>query len=762
MKKIIFLTLLFVASPGFGANFLVNDIGDEPDTNPGDGVCDTPIGGPPRCSLRAAIEEANALSGLDNIEFSVGLFTLGLSTPLPTITDGVSIDATTLAGYNDGADSVVDAPPLVRIDGSALGGTTADGLRVSGGFFVEIRGLAIFGFPDNGVEAVNTELLVLDANWIGVRHDGAASGNAGSGVYVSNCDRCVIGQDIPAVPDPVVEGIGNLVSNNGEDGVYLQLGNDNVIAGNHIGVDPGGASGYGNARHGIQLVGPNNQIGAYRGLGAEDYLETPNFIEYNGGDGIRVFTGNQRIYTNRIFANDGAGIGLNGGSSRVGYVNPGMRNFIAGNGTHGIHVGNVLDASDSNIIRYNWIYQNDQRGIQLSAGNGNLIRDNQIFDNSNDAVRLDDAGNQLEDNDIGFLDGSLIGNAGNGVVVTAGDNTVDGNRIGGMLDDGIDVVGGVASNITGNRIGASGDGALFGNSGVGIRVRAGAIDTQVTGNIVGDNSDGILLEGASSDVCGNRVGVGSANENIGNAIEGMRVLGGANVIGDEAGGCAGNAIGFNVSDGIQVHGDNNTIRDNRIGGQPFVDLGNGRGGVLLTDGASLNEVSGNVIWNNDDGIRVGAMAGTGNRLENNNFGGNADLAIDLGDDGDTPNDSGDADSGPNNLQNHPVISDIDASGPVLVVAYQVDSTTGASAYPLQVDFYFNRTDSRDGYRIHSDTYDVAPGTTRTVSIDPPFTGGQLLAMTIDADGNTSELSVNQPFFIQPPPDELFKDRFESP
>jgi len=758
----ILFALVLVAAPAFPATFLINNIGDDSDANPGDGVCDTPTGGPPRCSVRAAIEEANALSGLDNIEFSVGLFTLGLATPLPTITEGLSIDATTLAGYNDAATSVVDAPPLVRLDGSSLGGTSADGLRVSGSFFVEIRGLAIFGFPDNGLEATNTELLVLDANWIGVRHDGAAAGNSGSGVYLSNCDRCVVGQDIPNVPDPSIEGIGNLVSANGEDGIYLQLGDDNLIAGNHIGVNPGGGSGYGNGRHGIQLVGPNNQIGAYRGLGAEDYLETPNFIEYNGGDGIRVLSGNQRIYTNRISANTSAGIGLNGSNSRVGYVNPDMRNFITGNGTHGIHVGNVLDVSHSNIIRYNWIYQNQQRGLHLSAGNGNQIRENEIFYNDADAIRVEDEGNVIEFNEIGFLNGTLIGNAANGVAVAAGNNTLDRNRIGGMLDDGIDIISGGGTTIVENFVGASGDGSLFGNTAVGIRVRAAALSTQITDNVIGDNSDGILLEGATSDVCGNLIGLGSSNEDVGNRIEGMRVLGGANLIGDEGAGCAGNLIGFNASDGIQVHGDNNTIRDNRIGGQPFVDLGNGRGGILLTDGASLNNISDNVIWNNDDGIRLGATAGTGNRLESNNFGANTDLAIDLNDDGDTANDPGDVDTGPNNLQNFPVITNIDDSGPGLTVTYRVDSDAGQASYPLQVDFYINNFDRRDGYRVHTDSYNVTPGTSRTISFTPPVDAAFVLAMTIDANGNSSELGEQHPYSIEPPPDELFSDRFEVP
>ena len=739
------------------AAFVVNDIGDASDANPGDGVCDIPVGGPPRCTLRAAIEEANAFAGDDLIQFSIGLFTLKPTTALPTITTPMTIDATTAPGYPVGAGSVLDATPLVRVDGSALSGTTIDGLRVFNVPGATIRGLAIFGFPDNGIEIINSEAVDVDSNWIGVRHDGAAGSNGGAGVYLSDCSRCVIGTDVSYVGGPSIAGRGNLISANGEDGIYLQLGDDNQISGNYIGTQPAGGSAFGNARHGIYMAGGGNQVG----LKINDYT-SPNYIEYNGSDGIRTVAGNQRIYGNQIFANDGNGVSLNGANSELGDTVPGRTNLIGANGGHGVEIGGVHSASDGNLVESNWIYQNLQRGIELVAGNNNTIRINQIVDNDNDAIHLGDEGNTVEINDIGFLNDYMIGNAANGIVVTAGGNTLNTNRIGGMLDDGIDIVSGAGTTIVGNQVGASGDGTRFGNAAVGIRVRAAATGTQITNNIIGDNSDGILLHGASSAICGNRVGLGSSNENIGNRIEGMRVLGGGNTIGNTGGGCAANDIGFNASDGIQVHGDANIIRDNRIGGQPFVDLGNGRGGILLTDGAALNDVSGNLLWNNDDGIRVGGTASNGNRLEDNNFGGNFDLAIDLNDDGATPNDAGDVDSGPNNLQNYPVITSLSGSGGQLQVSYHIDSDIDRSTYPLQADFYFGNSGDGQGYRVHTDTYGLSPGSTRVITFDPPYNAGYLAVMTIDADGNSSELGPGLHFQIQPPVDELFKDRFEGP
>ena len=79
MKK---LTILFglvmalaLALPGgaHAATFTVNSTTDVSDANPGDGVCDDGAG---NCTLRAAIEEANALVGADTITLPAGSYIL--------------------------------------------------------------------------------------------------------------------------------------------------------------------------------------------------------------------------------------------------------------------------------------------------------------------------------------------------------------------------------------------------------------------------------------------------------------------------------------------------------------------------------------------------------------------------------------------------------------------------------------------------------------------------------------------------------------
>src|SRR3954467_14378071 len=53
--------LLLVASPASAATFTVDSSGDQVDASPGNGTCESP------CSLRGAIQTANAAAGADVI-----------------------------------------------------------------------------------------------------------------------------------------------------------------------------------------------------------------------------------------------------------------------------------------------------------------------------------------------------------------------------------------------------------------------------------------------------------------------------------------------------------------------------------------------------------------------------------------------------------------------------------------------------------------------------------------------------------------------
>lgn len=110
--------------------------------------------------------------------------------------------------------------------------------------------------------------------------------------------------------------------------------------------------------------------------------------------------------------------------------------------------------------------------------------------------------------------------------------------------------------------------------------------------------------------------------------------------------------------GIRVlNADDNIIMNNLIGTDPSgtTALPNGGDGVELrtSNGAT---VTGNVIaFNGEDGVLV-VDASIGNTISNNSIFSNAQLGIDLGNDGVTPNDSLDADTGANDLTNFPVLT----------------------------------------------------------------------------------------------------------
>ena len=92
------LLLTTVAVAGVsGATFTVDSTGDQADATPGDGVC----AGSGGCTLRAAIEEANAFAGADVIAFDIpgkGVHKIAPLSPLPQITGAVTIDGYTQPG----------------------------------------------------------------------------------------------------------------------------------------------------------------------------------------------------------------------------------------------------------------------------------------------------------------------------------------------------------------------------------------------------------------------------------------------------------------------------------------------------------------------------------------------------------------------------------------------------------------------------------------------------------------------------------------
>ena len=154
---------MFVA--GAPATFVVNSTRDAGDANAGDGICRT--SGASECTLRAAIQEANANSGADTIQLPAGVYELGI----PTVNDD-------LPGTGD-----FDISSSVTIVGAGAGTDTASTI-IDGGFPLpgadpEARGLDRLFEIHPGNHNVTFKDLTLRE---GFADEGAAIQNWSSGL----------------------------------------------------------------------------------------------------------------------------------------------------------------------------------------------------------------------------------------------------------------------------------------------------------------------------------------------------------------------------------------------------------------------------------------------------------------------------------------------------------------------------------------------------------------------------------------------------
>src|SRR5688572_33136742 len=67
----VFAFLVMPSGSSWAASLVVNSTADAVDANPGDGICATSSG---VCTLRAAIQEANASNGADTITVPAGIY----------------------------------------------------------------------------------------------------------------------------------------------------------------------------------------------------------------------------------------------------------------------------------------------------------------------------------------------------------------------------------------------------------------------------------------------------------------------------------------------------------------------------------------------------------------------------------------------------------------------------------------------------------------------------------------------------------------
>jgi hypothetical protein len=184
-------------------------------TSTGDGghaggvqVCNDGSG---QCTLRAAIQQANAHAGEDKIHFNIlpaGTHTISPASALPTISGALTIDGTTQPGFS----SCTAAARVIELNGTAAGATT-NGLEITGGDSL-IRGLAINRFGGHGIRIQTGGNNDMECNYIGTGPNGTTSlPNGASGVYILDSADNRIGGD--------TAGAQNTIANNAEDGIRV-------------------------------------------------------------------------------------------------------------------------------------------------------------------------------------------------------------------------------------------------------------------------------------------------------------------------------------------------------------------------------------------------------------------------------------------------------------------------------------------------------------------------------------------------------------
>lgn len=322
-------------------------------------------------SLRQAILDANANPGPDTITFNIpgsGVHTIAPSSPLPTISDSVTIDGYTQPGASANT-LAVGSDAVLQIELSGASAKSPAGLNISASNST-IRGLVINRFNFYGIYLQTNGGNVIAGNYIGTDATGTASfpiPNNGSGIFINGPNN-TIGGLLPADRN-LLSGNGNA---NGGTGVYISTINakGNKVIGNYIGTNVSGNGVVYNFNNGVVLTScSNNIIGGT--TPAERNVLTGNQygITVNNGSSNQImgnYIGTRADGTAGI--GNGTGVNLDGASkgNTVGGTTPGSGNVIAWNSGEGIFVSS--DSSNEAILG-NSIHDNTYYpGIDLYSG----------------------------------------------------------------------------------------------------------------------------------------------------------------------------------------------------------------------------------------------------------------------------------------------------------------------------------------------------------------------------------------------------------
>ncbi len=537
---------------------------------------------------------------------------------------------------------------------------------------------------------------VVQGNYVGLNAAGTgAVGNFFAGIYVLGGaqDNLIGGTNA---------GEGNIVSGNFSEGIYIADPgtSSNCVFGNRIGTDAQGVNSVPNGFTGVGIwnTANNNLIGGTN-------VGQGNLISGNDGNGVSIgdtnTTGN--VVQGNLIGTTTNGLGVlfnaangifivNGAwGNLIGGNTPAARNLLSGNNQNGVFFSDP--GTSSNQIFGNYIgvdatgtnaLPNQQSGIAIVSGaSANQIGSpdpatrNIISGNVGDGVFLANTNTSFN-----VIQGNYIGTDTSGVVAISN------------LVEGVAIFDSAQSNQIGGAIAGAGN-VISASQFHGIFIS----DTNTMGNSVQGNDIGVGADGFT---------------HLGNGVEGVAIQNGAssNLIGGTVA-AARNILSGNGTRGVWMSDPGtvgNRVEGNYIGvaADGVTVVSNLMEGVVIVNGAQGNIVgfdvsgvgAGNVIANSGlEGVAIYDPNTTGNTIRGNAIFNNTKLGINLAGGvedvfGVTANDPGDPDTGPNNLQNYPVITTASATGGSTGISGTLNSAPNRT---FTIDLYRNAVADPSGY-----------------------------------------------------------------
>lgn len=754
---------------------VVNSVGDEGDVDLGDGVCHT-VDDKDECTLRAAIEQANAISAPVSITFDSrepGIFAINPQVALPSITGPTIID-----GLGNGLGGMcsdsLDAPHELRVAIDGSGTDIENGLHFAAGSNSSaVLGLMIGGFTKNGIR-IESNNNSITCSFIGYGETPARmmSGNGEWGISISGSNNKIGGLDNEyrnVISGNGTSAVGNAVQFTG--GISITSAHNTSVLRNLIGTER--VVGFSKPNHGVGLyltgsgysrivgntIGGNSYDGIHLAINIDEYTEIRGNMIGQGGEGKQLGNGRYGVYANNS-------------RFEIGGSSPEHGNVINNNAEEGIFIDSGLLGSQPEI--YN--IQHNIIGGELDNSNANnggvhvvgvvpvTIYDNEFRINGpNPHISItcdqgvdcslqtqDNVNTRVERNTVSYRSGAkslLLKGASNTLVK---DNLLLGfDNNSHVVVEGFDDTPSSANVIRNNTIGNDEtQTAGSGGSVAGLVIASGAESITLEGNRLTSQGGPIILV----ETDGNTISDNVIGRPGGGAVVGLHIRGGNNNT------VTGNTIGHNLVGVKLQNADSNQFHGNGIGTSldGAQDLGNSSHGVDIGNGSNNNQIGGdaallyNQIRNNGGvGILVADNdigISQGNSMFANEISDNGQLGIDLAHDDVTPNDiaSCDSDEGQNKKQNFPTLNGISSAGNILGMLnsrpsrnYRIDVFTSencdSSGYG-EGSQYFGSTIVQLGIS-GSDSFAVSPANDNT-----PLTHYTAIATDL-ATNNSSEFSA---------------------